>query len=83
MSEHSWKNIYNLSTDQLNDLDEEFKNNQLIWLVLNKYSKWRNLDVTSVVFFTDFANKIFSNDNFLKKFATGIGFKLLNESKQT
>ena len=22
MSEHSWKNIYNLSTDQLNDLDE-------------------------------------------------------------
>ena len=50
-------------------------------LVLNKYSKWRNLDVTSVVFFTDFANKIFSNDNFLKKFATGIGFKLLNESK--
>ena len=50
-------------------------------LVLNKYSKWRNLDVTSVVFFTDFANKIFSNDNFLKKFATGIGFNLLNESK--
>ena len=50
-------------------------------LVLNKYSKWRNLDVTSVVFFTNFANKIFSNDNFLKKFATGIGFKLLNEFK--
>ena len=22
MSEHSWKNIYNLSTDQLNNLDE-------------------------------------------------------------
>ena len=22
MSEHPWKNIYNLSTDQLNDLDE-------------------------------------------------------------
>ena len=50
-------------------------------LVLNKYSKWRNLDVSSVVFFTDFANKIFSNENFLKKFTTGIGFKLLNETK--
>ena len=50
-------------------------------LVLNKYSKWRNFDVSTVVLFTDFTNKIFSNDNFLKKFATGVGFKLLNESK--
>ena len=49
--------------------------------VLNKYSKWRNVDVSSVVFFTDFANKIFSNDNYLKKFTTGLAFKLLNESK--
>ena len=50
-------------------------------LVLEKYSKWRNLDVLSVVFFTDFTNKFFSNENYLKKFSSGIIFKLLNNSK--
>ena len=50
-------------------------------LVLERYSKWRNFDVLSVVFVTHFTNKIFSNDNFLKKLGTGIGFKLLNDTE--
>ena len=50
-------------------------------LVLNKYAKWRSLDALSVVFFTDFTNKFFSNENYLKKFSSGIIFKLLNNSK--
>ena len=50
-------------------------------LVLEKYAKWRSLDALSVVFFTDFTNKFFSNENYLKKFSSGIIFKLLNNSK--
>ena len=50
-------------------------------LVLDKYSKWRNLDILSVVFFTDFANRFFSNENYLTKFSSGMVFKLLNNSK--
>ena len=48
--------------------------------VLDRYSKWRNLDTLTVVFMTDFANKIFSNNNYLIKFSSGIIFKLLNNS---
>ncbi|MFL2801306.1 MAG: FAD-dependent monooxygenase [Paracoccaceae bacterium] len=48
--------------------------------VLDRYSKWRNLDTLTVVFMTDFANKIFSNNNYLMKFSSGIVFKLLNNS---
>ena len=50
-------------------------------LVLDKYAKWRSLDVLSFVFFTDFTNKFFSNENYLKKFSSCIIFKLLNNSK--
>ncbi len=50
-------------------------------LVLERYAKWRNLDVLSIVFFTDFANRFFSNENYLKKFSSGIAFKLLNNSE--
>ncbi len=50
-------------------------------LVLERYAKWRNLDILSIVFFTDFANRFFSNKNYLKKFSSGIAFKLLNNSK--
>lgn len=50
-------------------------------IVLNRYSKWRNLDVMSIIFFTDFANNFFSNENYLKKFSSGLAFKLLNNSK--
>ena len=35
----------------------------------------------SIIFFTDFANNFFSNENYLKKFSSGLAFKLLNNSK--
>ncbi len=49
-------------------------------MVLKRYERWRNLDILSVVLFTDFANKIFSSENYILQFFRGFGFKFLNRS---
>ena len=50
-------------------------------LVLDRYAKWRNLDILSLVIFTNFANKIFTNENYLIQLIRGLGFKLLDNSE--
>ena len=48
--------------------------------VLDRYARWRNIDVLTITFFTDSINKIFSNDNFLLQFTRGLGFRILDNS---
>ena len=48
--------------------------------VLDRYARWRNIDVLTITFFTDSINKIFSNDNFLLQFTRGLGFRILDKS---
>ena len=48
--------------------------------ILERYSNWRKFDVLSMGVFTDFSNRVFSNDNSISRLTRGFGLFLISQN---